>query len=150
MGTMEGKDGFILNYMSLVDLIFIVLPMIVLVVIKAVQSNDWPVEVFQSTDFGVASCIVYGQALVKYSGLALQVKGIDKKRSMFLVSVLIALFFISMIVMMLVALRSVSSIFIYVSQIFLFLLSIYVHFYIGYFEEEVERLEVARLRSVND
>lgn len=137
-------NGFKLNFLSLGDMIFVLLPFLFLALTKAKEEGSWLGNFFHSADFGVAAVIIYGQGLVKYFSLTFRLKevgrNIDMKRAVFLIVVLVALIFMSLIVMMLVGFKIFESSFIYYVQLLFFLISVWVHFMVGYYEEEIDEL----------
>lgn len=134
----ESRDGFILNYSSLADFLFVIIPILIVLFVNLFKYADWFVKTFCSPEFGVASCIVIGQSLAKYAGLISGLSGVDKKRAVFVASVLVGLLIISMVFLVFALISNGGNGWVYVGQIIFFVAASVIHFYVGYFEEEID------------
>ncbi|WP_156943130.1 hypothetical protein [Pseudogulbenkiania sp. MAI-1] len=131
-----------LSKAALIDFIFIILPFCVFLMVNAVSGDGAIEKTFYSSEVGFAATILYGQLVAKFVSEVASIEGqVEPDRAALVVTVLVALLLISSIVLAVVLIKSPIQVWVYWVQLFLFVISIYLHFD---FYEKIERFKRGR------
>ncbi|PTX14702.1 hypothetical protein C8N40_110131 [Pontibacter mucosus] len=126
-----------LIYILLSELLFTILPVFIVLIVRSYEGNYK--MIFYNTEWSIMAIILYGQSIVKFSS------GISNSKAKFrwqLVSLIISIIIIfglipSITVLIINLLNSGENFAMYMIQTFLFVVSVFCYFIIGYLGQKM-------------